>query len=58
MANLTTSIMRCLFAYAADLELRPDNPFARIKPYNTGTHHTWSDVEIAATLFSCDRSLM
>jgi enterobacteria phage integrase len=48
MANLTTSIMRCLFAYAVDLELRPDNPFARIKPYNTGTHHTWTDVEIAA----------
>jgi enterobacteria phage integrase len=47
MANLTTSIMRCLFAYAVDLELRPDNPFARIKPYNTGTHHTWADVEIS-----------
>jgi len=48
MANLTTSIMRCLFTYAVDLELRPDNPFARIKPYHTGTHHTWTDVEIAA----------
>ena len=47
-ANLTTKIMRCLFAYAVDLELRPDNPFARIKPYNTGTHHTWTDAEIAA----------
>jgi integrase len=48
MANLTTSIMRCLFTYAVDLELRPDNPFARIKPYHTGMHHTWSDAEIAA----------
>jgi integrase len=47
-ANLTTKIMRCLFAYAVDLELRPDNPFARIKHYNTGTHHTWTDAEIAA----------
>jgi integrase len=48
MANLTTSIMRCLFGYAIDLELRSDNPFARIKPYQTGTHHTWTDLEIAA----------
>jgi integrase len=28
-------------------KLRPDNPFARIKPYHTGTHHTWSDAELA-----------
>jgi integrase len=27
---------------------RPDNPFSRIKPYHTGTHHTWTDIEIAA----------
>jgi integrase len=48
MANLSAKIMRRLFAYAIKLELRNDNPFAGIEAYKGGTHHTWSEDEIAA----------
>lgn len=48
MANLTASVMRRLFAYAVKKELRSDNPFAGIEAYKLGTHHTWSEAEIAA----------
>jgi integrase len=47
-ANLTLKVMRRLFAYAVKTELRPDNPFAGIETYKLGTHHTWTDAEIAA----------
>src|SRR5262249_7740009 len=47
-ANLTLKVMRRLFAYAVKKELRPDNPFAGIETYKLGTHHTWTDAEIAA----------
>jgi integrase len=48
MANLSAAVMRRLFAYAIKKELRKDNPFAGIEPYKLGTHHTWTDAEIAA----------
>jgi integrase len=48
MANLTASVMRRLFAYAVKKELRTDNPFTGIETYKLGTHHTWTDAEIAA----------
>ena len=48
MANLTASVMRRLFAYAMKKELRTDNPFVGIETYKLGTHHTWTDAEIAA----------
>ena len=47
-ANLTLKVMRRLFAYAIRRDLRPDNPFAGIETYRLGTHHTWTDAEIAA----------
>ena len=47
MANLSASVMRRLFAYAIGKELRKDNPFAGIEPYKLGSHHTWSEAEIA-----------
>jgi integrase len=48
MANLTTKVMRRLFSYAIKKELREDNPFVGIESYKMGTHHTWTDAEIAA----------
>jgi integrase len=48
MANLTVKAMRRLFAYAIKKELRNDNPFVGIESYKLGTHHTWTDAEIAA----------
>ena len=48
MANLTLKAMRRLFAYAIKKELREDNPFVGIESYRLGTHHTWTDDEIAA----------
>jgi integrase len=39
--------MRRLFAYAVKKELRPDNPFAGIETYKLGTHHTWTEAQIA-----------
>jgi integrase len=47
MANLTESVMRRLFAYAVKKELRSDNPFAGIETYKLGTHHTWTEAQIA-----------
>jgi integrase len=48
MANLTRAVLRRLFSYAIDLGLRRDNPFDRTPKYKLGTHHTWSDAELAA----------
>jgi integrase len=48
MANLTIKVMRRLFSYAIKRELREDNPFLGIESYKLGTHHTWTDAEIAA----------
>jgi enterobacteria phage integrase len=48
MANLSASVLRRLFAYAIKKELRKDNPFSAIEPYKLGSHHTWTEDEIAA----------
>jgi integrase len=48
MANLTLKAMRRLFAYAIKRDMRDDNPFVGIESYKLGTHHTWTDAEIAA----------
>jgi enterobacteria phage integrase len=47
MANLSASVLRRLFAYAIKKELRNDNPFSAIEPYKLGSHHTWTEAEIA-----------
>jgi integrase len=48
MANLTRAVLRRLFAYAIDVGLRRDNPFERSPAYKLGTHHSWTDAELAA----------
>jgi integrase len=48
MANLTKKVLRRLFAYAIDVGLRQDNPFDRAPTYKLGTHHTWTEAELAA----------
>jgi integrase len=47
MANLSASVLRRLFAYAIKKEIRKDNPFSGIEPYKLGSHHTWTEEEIA-----------
>ena len=47
MANLSASVLRRLFAYGIKKELRSDNPFSGIEPYKLGSHHTWTEAEIA-----------
>lgn len=48
MANLTRKALRRLLSYAVDTGWRNDNPVAGIKQYKLGTHHTWTDAELAA----------
>lgn len=48
MANLTKSILHTLFEYAISLDMRDDNPFDRIKRYNGGKIHTWTNAELDA----------
>jgi integrase len=47
MANLTKAVLSKVIAYAIDIGVRSDNPFAGLKPYRLGTYHTWTDAEIA-----------
>ena len=46
--NLTKAVLRRVFEYAVENNVRPDNPFARIPHYRLGTYHTWSDAELLA----------
>lgn len=48
MANLVASVMKRVMRFAIDNGWRNDNPFSGIKPYKIGTHHTWTDTEMAA----------
>jgi integrase len=47
MANLTRAVLRRLFEYAIEIGSRHDNPFNKVPKYKLGTHHTWTDDEIA-----------
>ena len=47
MANLTRAVMRRVISFAIDMGLRMDNPFDRVPKYRLGTHHTWTDDQIA-----------
>jgi hypothetical protein len=47
MANLTKAVLSKVIAYAIEIGVRTDNPFAGLKPYRLGTYHTWTDAEIA-----------
>jgi integrase len=48
MANLTARVLRALLRYAIDTGWRTDNPAAGIKLYRLGTHHIWTDAQLAA----------
>ena len=47
MANLTKAVLSKVIAYAIEIGVRTDNPFAGLKPYRLVTYHTWTDAEIA-----------
>jgi len=47
MANLTISILRKLMSYAIKTGMRDTNPVAGVERYRQGTHHTWTDHELA-----------
>jgi integrase len=48
LANLTRSVLRKLLAHAVRHGWRTDNPVTEIDSYKLGTHHTWTDGELAA----------
>lgn len=47
MANLARAVMRKLMRFAVLNNLRTDNPFDVVATYKLGTHHTWTESEIA-----------
>jgi integrase len=48
MANLTISVLKKLMAYAVEIGLRDNNPVVGVKRYRQGSHHTWTEEELAA----------
>ncbi len=48
MANLTRAVLRKLLGHAIRVGYRTDNPVVEIDRYEGGTHHTWTDGELAA----------
>lgn len=48
MANLTISILKKLMSYAIKTGLRDTNPVVGVERYRQGSHHTWTDDELAA----------
>lgn len=44
MANLTKKVLKTVFKFG---KIKP-NPFDDIDPYRLGTHHTWTDGELAS----------
>jgi integrase len=47
MANLTRAVLSKVMVYAVATGVRADNPFAGLEQYRLGTHHTWTNAEIA-----------
>jgi integrase len=47
MANVTRAVLSKIMSYAIATGVRADNPFAGLERYRLGTHHTWTDAEIA-----------
>jgi integrase len=47
MANITRAVLSNVMGYANATGIRPDDPFAGLERYRLGTHHTWTDAEIA-----------
>jgi integrase len=47
MANVTRTALSQVMAYAIATNVRTDDPFAGLERYRLGTHHTWTEAEIA-----------
>jgi integrase len=47
MANLTRAALSQVMAYAIATGIRADDPFSGLRRYRLGTHHTWTDAELA-----------
>lgn len=47
-ANATLLTLRMLMRYAVEEGWRTDDPTAKLERFAVGTHHTWTDEEIAA----------
>jgi integrase len=47
MANLTISVLRLLFSFAVENDLRTDNPVRGIKRYSSGEHEAWTDDDLS-----------
>ena len=46
-ANLTRAALSKVMVYAIATGVREDNPFTGLERYRLGTHHTWTEAEIA-----------
>ena len=46
-ANLTRAALSKVMVYAISTGVREDNPFTGLERYRLGTHHTWTEAEIA-----------
>jgi enterobacteria phage integrase len=46
MANLTIAVLRLLFSFAVENNLRPDNPVRGIRRYKGGEHESWTDDDL------------
>jgi len=46
-ANLTIAVMRLLFAFAVDEDLRTDNPWRGLRRYRSGEHESWTNEELS-----------
>jgi integrase len=47
MANLTRAALSKVMTYAIATGVRTDDPFSGLERYRLGSHHTWTDAEIA-----------
>jgi integrase len=47
LANTTRAALSDIMVCAISIGERADNPFAGLEVYRLGTHHTWTDAEIA-----------
>jgi integrase len=48
MANLTISVLKKLMTFAIKIGLRESNPIIGLERYRQGSHHTWTEEELAA----------
>jgi integrase len=46
-ANLTRAALSQVMAYAIATGIRTDNPLVGLEQYRLGTHHTWTEAELA-----------